>query len=82
MVLTTLSRDEPAASRMARRLAMQRAVSRAMGGFVSDGSEDSALAAAAAVVVVLPLAGGGRGTWPETKINVGVMIAWDCSHIG
>lgn len=71
VVLTTLSSDDPAASRMARMLAMQRAVSNAMGGLEVDAG------ACAGGIGGTELLAGGRGTCPETKIKVGVMTAWD-----
>lgn len=69
VVLTTLSSEDPAALRMARMLAMQRAVSDAIVGF-----DDSDVLAE---VVEVMLLAGGRGTCPETKTKVGVTTAWD-----
>ena len=69
VVLTTLSSEDPAALRMARILAMQRAVSDAIAG-----SDDSDVLAE---VVEVRLLAGGRGTCPETKTKVGVTTAWD-----
>lgn len=70
VVLTTLSREDPAASRIARMLAMQRAVSDAMADVLVELME---------VEVEVVLLAGGRGTCPDTKTKVGVTIAWDCT---